>query len=95
MLRVAQADVADLQGMIASLRQAGASSVGAYSTAAPWGTIAGGTTSSSGSLYQLPNWIPGATTLSGAKANSSLTSFTSGRAAITQWAGRPDYDYAC
>ena len=88
-------NVADLQGMIAALRQAGATAVGAYSTSAQWHTITGGTTSSSGSLYQIPDWIPGATTLSGAKANCTRTSFTAGRVAITQWSGRPDHDYAC
>jgi len=88
-------NVADLQGMIAALQQAGASSVGAYSTPAQWGTITGRTTSSSGSLYQIPNWIPGAKTLSGAKAHCGITSFTAGRVEVTQWLGRPDHDYAC
>jgi hypothetical protein len=88
-------NVADLQGMIAALQQAGASTVGAYSTSAQWATITGGTASSSGSLYQIPDWIPGAKTLSGAKANCSITSFTAGRVEVTQWPGRPDHDYAC
>jgi hypothetical protein len=88
-------NVADLQGMIAALRQAGATAVGAYSTSAQWRTITAGTTSASGSLYQIPDWIPGARTLSGAKANCGLASFTAGRTAITQWPGRPDHDYAC
>ncbi len=88
-------NVADLQGMIAALQQAGASLAGAYSTSAQWATITGGTTSSSGSLYQIPDWIPGAKTLARAKANCSTASFTAGRVEITQWAGRPDHDYAC
>jgi len=88
-------NVADLQGMIAALQQAGATAVGAYSTSAQWGTITGGTTSASGSLYQVPDWIPGAKTLSAAKANCGLASFTAGRVAITQWSGRRDHDYAC
>jgi hypothetical protein len=88
-------NVADLQGMITALQQAGATTVGAYSTSAQWHAITAGTTSSSGSLYQIPDWIPGAKTLSGAKANCGLASFTAGRVVITQWSGRPDHDYAC
>jgi hypothetical protein len=88
-------NVADLQGMIAALQQAGATAVGGYATSAQWDTITGGTTSASGSLYQIPDWIPGAKTLTSAKANCGLASFTAGRVAITQWSGRPDHDYAC
>ena len=88
-------NVADLQGMIAALKQAGASAIGAYSTSYQWTTITGGTTSSSGSLYQIPNWVPGAKTLSGAKSNCHLASFTAGRIVITQWFANPDGDYAC
>jgi hypothetical protein len=43
----------------------------------------------------MPNWIPGAKTLSGAKSNCRLASFTSGRVVIAQWTGTPDHDYAC
>ena len=88
-------NVADLQGMIAALKLAGATSFGAYSTSYQWGVITGGTTSSSGSLYKIPDWIPGAKSLSGAKANCALASFTQGRVAITQWTGQVDHDYAC
>ncbi len=89
-------NVADLQGMIAGLQTAGASTVGAYSTSSQWNTITGGTTSNSGSLYQIPNWIPGARKLSEAKANCALTSFTDGKVLVTQWSSRPDdSDYAC
>jgi hypothetical protein len=88
-------NVADLQGMIAALQHAGASSVGAYSTSSQWNVITGGTTSASGTLYQIPNWIPGAKTLSGAKSNCHLASFTSGRVVIAQWTGTFDHDYAC
>ena len=88
-------NVADLQGMIAALQHAGASSVGAYSTSSQWNVITGGTTSASGTLYRIPNWIPGATTLSGAKSNCRLASFTAGQVVITQWTGTPDHDYAC
>ena len=88
-------NVADLQGMIAALRHWGASAIGAYSTSFQWTVITGGTRSSSGSLYRLPNWVPGATTLAGAKSNCRLKSFTAGRIVITQWLANPDGDYAC
>lgn len=89
-------NVADLQGMFAELHAAGAPSIGAYSTSSQWDTITGGTNSSSGSLYQIPNWIPGARNLSGAQANCSQVSFTGGTVAVTQWIGHPDDDdYAC
>jgi len=88
-------NVADLQGMIASLTFAGASIIGAYSTSSQWNQITGGTTSASGSLWKIPNWIPGARTLSGAKSNCTQTSFTGGTVSVTQWASHPDGDYAC
>jgi hypothetical protein len=88
-------NMADLQGMMAELQQAGGSTVavGVYSTSAQWGTITGGT--SLGTLAGIPDWIPGARSLSGAQANCKLASFTGGRVAVTQWTGRPDHDYAC
>ncbi|MDA8355532.1 MAG: hypothetical protein M0Z95_04370 [Actinomycetota bacterium] len=89
-------NVADLQGMIAGLQAAGATTVGAYSTSSQWDAITGGTSSASGSLYQIPNWIPGARTLSGAQANCTQASFTGGTVLVTQWAGHPyDGDFAC
>ncbi len=92
-------NVADLQGMIAALQAAGVTTVGAvgaYSTSSQWDTITGGTTTSaSGSLYTIPNWIPGATSLAAANSNCSLPSFTSGSVTVTQWTGTPDNDYPC
>jgi len=89
-------NVADLQGMIAALQAAGVTAIGAYSTTSQWDQITGGTTSTSGSLYGLSDWIPGAKTLSAAEANCTLASFTSGAVELTQWAGRSiDSDYAC
>jgi hypothetical protein len=88
-------NVADLQGMIAAFQNAGGSSVGVYSTSSQWSTITGGTTSSSGSLYGIPDWVPGAKSLSAATSNCGLASFTQGRIAVTQWTGRPDNDRAC
>ena len=89
-------NVADLQGMIAGLQSSGATTVGAYSTTLQWTTITGGTSSASGSLYQIPAWIPGARNLSGAQSNCSQASFAGGTVAVTQWFGRSiDGDYAC
>ena len=95
-------NVADLQGMIAGLQQAGVTaSIGAYSTSSQWTQITGGTTSStlygvSNTLYGIPNWIPGAKTQSGAVSNCSQSSFTAGTVSVTQWSGHPyDNDYAC
>jgi hypothetical protein len=89
-------NVADLQGTIAGLHAAGATTVGAYSTTSQWTSVTGGTSSASGSLYQIPNWIPGARGLSGAQANCADKSFTGGRVTVTQWFGHPyDGDYAC
>ena len=89
-------NVADLQGMVAGLTAAGATSVGVYSTSSQWDSITGGTSSSSGSLYQLPNWIPGARTASGAQSACAQASFTGGTVEVTQWSGHPvDGDVAC
>lgn len=89
-------NVADLQGMIAALRRFGAPPVGAYSSSFQWTTITGGTrSSSSGSLYRMPNWIPGARTQAGAKFNCHMASFTAGRVVITQWETNIDGDFAC
>ncbi len=90
-------NVADLQGMVAGLEAVGASTVGAYSTASQWNSVTGGTTTSAaGSLYLIPNWIPGATTLIQAESNCNSPSFTGATTiAMTQWTGSPDNDWAC
>lgn len=88
-------NVADLQGMIAALNGAGVVTVGAYSTSSQWDQVTGGTTSSSGSLFGMPDWIPGAKTLSRAESNCTLPTFTGGKVTLTQWSGSPDNDYAC
>ncbi len=88
-------NVAALQGTVTGLRAAGATTVGAYSTSSQWKTITGGTGSSSGSLYEIPDWIPGARNLSGAQANCAQASFTGGSVTVTQWFSHPDGDYAC
>lgn len=89
-------NVADLQGMVAGLQAAGATVIGAYSTSSMWTTITGGTsTSSSGSIFGLPDWIPGATGLTGAKTNCRLAGFTGGPVRITQYTSTIDNDVAC
>ncbi|MGH9919240.1 MAG: hypothetical protein ACRD6W_10300, partial [Nitrososphaerales archaeon] len=91
-----QMNVGALQGMVAALQADGASHIGVYSTSSQWGQITGGTTSASGSLYEIPNWIPGASGLSGAESNCSATSFTDGEVLVTQWTSNNlDSDYSC
>ena len=98
-------NVADLAGMVAAFRNTveitpsgvllGGKAVGIYSTSYQWGQI---TSSSAGysDLIGLPDWIPGARTLSGAQANCSLSGFTTAKPTATQWFGRPyDGDFAC
>ena len=90
-------NVADLQGMVAALGDAGVTKVGIYSTSYQWGQVTGGPTYTEGtSLVGLPDWIPGARKLSGAVSNCQLSSFTGGVVELTQWFSRPyDSDYAC
>ena len=89
----------------------GVAIVGIYSNSSPWKAITGGSTAdpfpgaapfpagtaSDTGLTSLPDWIPGARTLSGAQANCSLTGFTTtAKPTITQWFGKPyDGDVAC
>jgi len=92
-------NVADIQGMLSGLAAAGASStsIGIYSTSSQWGTIVGSqNTTTLGSLVGLPDWIPGASTLTQAQVNCGLGSFTVGSVAVTQWFGSPyDGDWSC
>jgi len=89
-------NVADLQGMVAALQAAGATTVGVYSTTSQWDAITGGSLSTSGSLAGLPDWVTGARNESGAQANCAAASFTGGRVAVSQWLSHPyDSDIAC
>ena len=95
-----QMNVADLEGMVQGFRDAGvtaAGAVGVYSTTYQWTTITGGSTGSSGtSLAGLPDWLPGATTQTGAVSDCSAAAFTGGKVVLTQWTARSlDSDYAC
>ncbi|MDA8033423.1 MAG: hypothetical protein M0T71_04510 [Actinomycetota bacterium] len=89
-------NAADLQGTLAGLQAAGATTIGAYSTSSQWDTITGGTATSLGSLDGIPVWLPGARSLSGAVSNCAQASFTGGTVTVTQWFSHPvDGDYAC
>ena len=67
---------ATLEGMAAYLRSRGGS-VGLYATPADWRLIAGTVTWDS-SLYRLPDWLPGATSQSGATAACRKEPLTNG-----------------
>lgn len=89
-------NTADLQGMLAAFKAAGAETVGVYSTESQWSHVTGAT--AAGSLAGLPVWIPGASSLEGAIGNCSLSAFTGGSAPLlTQWlaAGSIDADHYC
>lgn len=99
-------NVADLAGMVAAFRNTvettpsgvllGGKAVGIYSTSYQWGQITSSSAVVGTDLVGLPDWIPGARTLSGAQANCSLPGFTTARPTITQWFGKPyDGDVAC
>jgi hypothetical protein len=100
-------NVADLRGMVAALKNTaetvsgvqlgGVTTVGIYSTSYQWGQITDTSALGYSDLVGLPDWIPGARTLSGAQANCSLSGFTTtAKPTITQWFGKPyDGDVAC
>jgi len=85
----------DLEAMVSYFQSRGIS-VGIYSTNFQWGTIVGDVPSGS-NLNGLHNWRPGASDLSGAQSNCSLTSLTSGGSvSLTQFTlNNFDYDYSC
>jgi hypothetical protein len=86
---------ADLEGMIYSFNTAGVPQVGIYSNSYQLGQITG-TVSSTSSLNGLKDWIPGATSLSGAQSNCHLAPLTAGgQVTITQYTGTFDKDYSC
>ncbi len=89
-------NVATLQGMVAGLDGAGATTIGVYAAPSQWVTITGGTTASTTALTGLNDWIPGATSEAGAQANCAVGSFTGGRVTLAQWnAGGVDNDLVC
>ncbi|MCU1554777.1 MAG: hypothetical protein JWM13_2263 [Arthrobacter sp.] len=89
------ANAAVLEGMTAYFQKIGAR-VGIYSTGYQWRQIAGSVPSTS-PLAGLPNWLAGASSLTGAKANCSLPGLTPrSRVAMTQYvSGGLDYNFSC
>ena len=92
-------NTADLQGAAAYLASHGVGQVGFYSTGYQWNQITGLTASTSSAYFSTSyaNWVPGATTLSGAQALcSSAYSFTGARVQLTQYLQNGfDADYRC
>lgn len=89
------ANRADLEGMTDFFHSIGAR-VGIYSTGSQWGQIVGPVTEDS-SLYDLPSWLAGARTVTGAKNNCAAAPLTpGGKVALTQFVSKGfDYDYSC
>ena len=91
-------NVADLNGMVDALRATNSTAtVGIYSTGYQWNQITGtpGATTA-GNLSGLPDWVPGASTQSGATSNCAQAPFTGGTVTVAQWtSGGLDYDYSC
>ena len=89
------ANRADLEGMTAYFSGIGART-GIYSTSAQWTQIAGAVPTTS-SLYALPNWLAGASSLSSAKTKCSDAPLTGGgKVTLTQYiSGSFDYDNSC
>ena len=85
-------NLADVQGMYAA--EAGGSAggyVGVYTTSTQWSQIIGATSS-----FDVPEWVPGAKTESGAAANCTQSSFTGGKVTLTQWTSHSlDNDFVC
>lgn len=86
---------AALEGMVYALQQGGAT-VGIYASSGSWTSLFG-TVAASSPLYSLPEWRPGAKTLSRAQSNCSLAPFEgNGIIEITQYVSNNlDYDYSC
>jgi hypothetical protein len=86
---------ADLERMVSCFRRVGGTA-GVYSTARQWGPLVGKVVSTS-PLYRLPDWIPGAKTLSQARKNCRLAPLTGGgTVTLTQWKTTPaDSDFSC
>jgi hypothetical protein len=91
-------NITTIQGFQSGLRNSGAgASIGFYSTASQWQAITGLNATTSGTYFPSsdPDWVAGASSLAGAKANCSAT-FTGGRVALAQFpSGGFDGDYGC
>jgi hypothetical protein len=86
---------ATLEGMTTYLASRGAA-IGLYSTSYQWSHIVGSTPATS-NLAGRKDWVPGATTLSGATANCSKPALTpNGHVTLTQYvANGVDRDQSC
>ena len=87
----------DLQGAAAYLASQSVAQIGFYSTGYQWGQITGLNASTSPAYFPASyvNWVPGATSLSGARSKCSST-FTGARVQLTQYiANNFDVDYRC
>jgi len=85
-------NVAALQGAVAYLQSAGASSIGFYSTQYQWNQITGGTLA----FGAHQSWVAGATTSRQAKNNCGGTAFTGGVVALAQYFAKGfDADLRC
>ncbi|MGI8419499.1 MAG: hypothetical protein ACR2LN_02535 [Candidatus Levyibacteriota bacterium] len=90
-----QSNRADLEAMVSYFQSRGIT-VGIYSTSYQWKIIVNNIPSGS-NLNALHNWLPGASDLTGAQTNCSLSALTSGGSVtMTQYtANNFDYDYSC
>jgi hypothetical protein len=96
-----------LEGMLQYLKSLGVPVVGIYASSGGWQTITGGQstiesdwtaagTPAPSPLYAVPDWVPGASSQSGAISNCSTASFTNGRIDLAQWVQSSlDYDQSC
>jgi len=85
-------NVAALQGEVDSLRAAGVTSLGFYSTQLQWNQITGG----SGAFSAYPSWLAGGGTLKGAQQLCTRTAFTGGATVLAQYfASGFDADLPC
>ena len=86
-------DIAALDGAVAYLSSAGVGAVGFYSTAYQWTQITGGT----GTHFAAnPDWVAGASSLSGAKSACTSVGFAGGVVKLAQYpANGLDADYPC
>lgn len=87
---------ATLEGMVYALTQPAGATVGIYASSGSWTSIFGPVAQGS-TLYSLPEWRPGATSLRGAQGNCSLAPFEgNGHVVLAQYvSSNLDYDYSC
>lgn len=89
------ANAADLEGMTTYFESIGAK-VGIYSNGSQWSQIVG-TVGPESNLYDLPSWLAGARTLTGAESNCALPPLTAGgTVSLTQYVAKDlDHNHSC